>query len=366
MHHVERLFVVYQWIDPHLYGAISIVKEEDAEKSDVVQLEWSYPYVVSKKLNDEEIVYGSVLYLIGEVAKPILRMNRRLRALEKSLPDDFRSSMQVFRTDCAIVHQASESAFPASFLHQQEELTKEALVLSGLHLRTLLKIFGGKRNTFVTLYDYESKRIDTVSLNKLLNTLMHYRYCVISGEYIHDIVSEDTRLKSRRLFGSKVSSAELFKAILHFISGIKINDFVGMLRRRLERLTVDSEPQDIIFAVQNVHSLSQIIGDRIADGRFQEVQDFLFSQLTEDESQRIDDSRGESEVELVRRFTKPAFKIGADLHAKRIEMSLNINDKTESFQFDQEELFGVLIRVYGDDPLMPLEDIIERYDKIEV
>ncbi len=328
-------------------------------------MEWSYPYVVSKKLNGEEIVYGSILYLIGEVAKPIFRMNHRLGAMEKSLPEEIRSSMQVYRTNDALIHQASDPGFPVSFLHQQEELIKEALVLSGLHLRTLLEVFSGKRNPSVTLYDYDGSSIGMVSLNELFNTLMHHRYCVISGEYIHDIFSEKAQLKSQRLVGSKVNSSELFKAMISFISGIKVNDFIGMLRRRLEHLTVDSEPRDIMFAVQNVHSLAQLVGDRIADRRFREVQDLLFRQLTADEIRKIDDSKGESEVTLVRRFTEPTFKIDADLQAKRIEMSMDINGKMESFQFGQEELFGVLTRTYGDAPIMSLEKLIERYDKIE-
>ena len=366
MQHIERLIVVYEWVDPHWYGSISIVKEEAANSEEVIQLEWSYPYVVSKKLKGEEIFYGSLPYLIGEVAKPIFRMNHRLHVLEKNLPEEIRSSMQVFCTDNALIHQMPASGFPASFLHQQEDLMKEALLLSGLHLRTLLEIFGKKRGTPVNLYDYDGNSNGTVSLKKLFDTLMHHRYCVISGEYIHDIFSRDTQLKSQRLFGSKISSAELFNAMISYISRIKVNDFIGMLCGRLKCLAVDSEPRDIMFAVQNVHSLAQLIGDRITDGRFREVQDFLFRQLTADEVRKIDDSKGEAEVKLVRRFTKPTFKIDADLHAKRIEMSMDINGKTESFPFGQEELFGVLTRAYGDDPIMPLENLIERYDKIEI
>lgn len=365
MQQVERLFVVYRWVDPHLYGAIAIVKEGAVTRGEAIPLEWSYPFVVSKKSKGEEIFYGSIPYLIGEVAKPIFRMNHRLGAMEESLSEEFRSTIQVFRTDNALIHQATDPGFPAWFLHRQEEIIKEALVLSGLHLRTLLETFSGKRNTSVTLYDYGNNSIGTISLNELLNMLMHHRYCVISGESIHDIVSGETQLKSQRLFGSKISSAELFNAMIRFISGITVNDFIGMLRGRLAQLTVESEPRDIMFAVQNVHSLTQIIGDRITDERFQEVQDFLFRKLTADEMRKIDDSKGESEVTLVRRFTTPAFKLDADLYAKCIEMSLDIDGKTEMYKFSQEELFGVLTRTYGDAPIMPLENLIERYDKIE-
>ena len=38
--------------------------------------------------------------------------------------------------------------------------------------------------------------------------------------------------------------------MLNYVSAITINDFVGVLRGRLRILTVDSEPRDIMFAVQ--------------------------------------------------------------------------------------------------------------------
>ena len=204
----ELLITVYRWVDPYLYGSISVVREEDIlAQGDVIDLsdKWSFPYIVSKQMQDGEIVYGSILHLIGEVAKPIFRLNHRLRALEQSLPEDTRSSMQVIRTGSTLIHQLPASGFPASFLHQQEELFKEGLLLSGLHLRTLLEIYSGKGNKHVRLFDYDGNSIGEISLNSLFNTLIHHRYCVFSGGFVHDMFSGDSQLESPRLFGSKVN-----------------------------------------------------------------------------------------------------------------------------------------------------------------
>ena len=362
-----RLFIVYKRVEPYLYGAISTVGPEAIAKGGTIPLDWSYPYVVSKQLDDREIVYGSIPHLIGEAAKPIFRMTHRIQALADSLPEDTRSSIRVRRTDNALIHESPSSKFPDSFLHRQEELTKEGLLLSGLHLRTLLEILSGRRNTPVPIYDYDGNSNGTATLTELFHMLIHHRYCVISGEYVHDIFSDRAQLESPRLFGSKVKSAELFNAMLSYLSGVKIDDFVGVLRGRLESLTVDSEPRDIMFAVQNVHSLSEIIGDRITDGRFPKIQELLFREFTAEEERKIEAARSQSEaITLVRHFGKPRFQIDGALREKRIEMSTNINGKSENFKFSYAEFFGVLSQVFGEDSIVPWDRLLEHYDKAEI
>ena len=362
-----RLFVVYQRAEPYLYGSISVVGPEAIAKGGTIPLEWSYPYVVSKHLGDREIVYGSILHLIGEAAKPIFRMNHKIRALADSLPEEIRSSTQVYRKGNALIHASPSSEFPDWFLYRQEELMKEGLLLSGLHLRTLLEILSGRRNIPVPVYDYEGNPNGTVTLNELFHMLIHHRYCVVSGEYVHDIFSGRAQLESPRLFGSKVKSAELFNAMLSYISGIKVNDFVGVLRGRLKSLAVDSEPRDIMFAVQNVHSLAEIIGDRITDDRFPALRELLFREFTAEEKRKIEVARKQSKtIALVRRFGEPAFKIDPVLHEERIEMSININGKSESFKFDQEQFFGVLSQFFGEDPIVSWDKLVEHYDRAEI
>ena len=151
--------------------------------------------------------------------------------------------------------------------------------------------------------------------------------------------------------------------MLDYVTEITINDFVGVLRGRLVRLGVDSEPRDMIFAVQNVHSLANIIGDRISDARFRGVQDLLFRELTADEKRKIKAAKGHAEVTLERRFGKPTFKLDAKLNEMRIEMNININGKMEGFKFGHGEFFDVLTKAFGDDPVVPFEKLVERYDK---
>lgn len=361
----QRLFLVYKMVDDSLYAAISTVPEDDLQEGETIPLEWSFPYIVSKQIGDQEIVYGSVIHLMYEAARPILRMNRLLEDLAENLPEDVRSSMVVSNSQDATTYTMPPRVSSASLFHKQEEIMKDALLLSGLHLRTLLETFSGQRNTRVPLYDYEGNSMGLVSFAEIFNTAMHYRYCVISGEYVHDIFSRSYQLNSPRLVGSKIKMADLFGAMLRSISSIRVNDFLGMLRGTLQGLNVNSESREIIFAFQNVHSLSQIISDRILDARFQGFQKFLFGELTEDEKLRIKESAGKVEIKLERRFGNPRFKIGADLGAETIEMHLNINGKQEHFEFGQEEFFKELSHTFGVDPIFTLDQLVEQFDKFE-
>ena len=362
-----RLFTIYKRVDPYLYGAISTIGPEDIARGGTIPLEWSFPFVISKRVDDREIVYGSLSYLIGEVAKPIFRSNHRVRALADSLPEEVRSSIRVSHEGNAVIYESPSSEFPEWLLHRQEELMKEGLLLSGLHLRTLLEILSGRRNVSVPVYDYDGNSNGTVTLNELFHILMHHRYCVVSGDYIHDVFSGKSQLESPRLFGSKVKSSELFNAMLSYVSTVTINDLVGVLRGRLENLTVQSEPRDIMFAVQNVHYLAEVIGERIPERRFPKMQELLFREFMGEEKRQVEESKRQyKSVTLVRRFGNPAFKIDPTLHEKRIQMSININGKSESFTFEQDQFFGVLTQVYGDDPIVPLDKLMESYDKPEV
>ena len=358
-----RLILIYQRVEPYLYGAVSVVGPEAAAKGGTIPLQWSYPFVVSKYLDGREITYGSIAHLIDEVAKPIFRRNQRIRVLAESLPEKTQASLRVRRTENALIHESPSSELPNWFMQEQEDLTKEALLMSGLHLRTLLEMLSGRRNKSVLLYDYEGNANGTVTLNTLFHMLMHHRYCVISGEYVHDIFSDRGQLESPRIFGAKVKSAELFNLMLTYLSEITINDFVGVLRGSLRKLSVESQAREIMFAVQNVHSLAEIIGDRISDPRFPQMQKLLFREFTADEKRNVEAAKTQSEtISLVRHFTKPAFQIDSAVQTHRIEMSMKINDKPETFKFDQDEFLGVLTDTFGRDPLVSRDQLLKRYD----
>ena len=132
------------------------------------------------------------------------------------------------------------------------------------------------------------------------------------------------------------------------------------------RLTTASAPRHIIVAIQNVHALNEIVGDRITDPRFFTVHNFLLSELTADEKNQIDDSKGPDGVTLIKYSNTPRFKVAEKLDERRLIVSLAINGKPLTFQLDQARFFNTLTEAFGDDPIMTFDQLQERYDTSEL
>ena len=168
------------------------------------------------------------------------------------------------------------------------------------------------------------------------------------------------------MFGTKIKVEELFTAVIGFLEGITVNDFVGILRGRLKGLSIDSKPRDIIFVHQNVYALAEVVRYRLGDSRLLPFQNYLFSRFTEDESRAMKTAGGKSEVWLERRFNPPKFKTGADLDAKVIEMNMNItiNEKPERVEFSQHEFFEKLTATCGNESVIPIERLRHRVENL--
>ena len=326
---------------------------------------WEAPFVVSKKVGEHEIIYGSVLHHIYEAARPLFQMEVLQKKLGESLPVGIRSSLTESRSGGRRTFTSGTSELLPLFLFQQDQIIKDAVLLAAPAVRTLVEVFNGKGNPMVATYDYEGQPIGEVSMQQLFNALDHHRYCVVSGGFIHDIFSDEDIRRLPNLFGTKVDVGDLLDAIAAFQEGITVNDFTGMLRGRLERLTVDSKPRDIIFAHQNVYALTEVVRARLGDPRFPFL-DYLFSQLTAEESREISQAAGKDLVTLKREFTAPRFGIGSDLDAKIIEMSITINGEQESFEYSQQEFFEALTSACGDETLISFDRLRRRFDDLGV
>ena len=362
---VERLLVIYQRVEEVLYGSVYPLRVDASETTGEISLgKWESPFVVSKQLGKQEIVYGSVLHLMHEAARPIFRMQALQQELRESLPSEVRASMVESRSGNQITFTSPEGGFPASFLYKQDEIIKDAVLLSGLHVRTLVDLFSGKGNRIVPTYDYERNPTDGVTMQRLFHALCHHRYCVVSGGVLSDVFSGQDTPGLPDMFGIKIKSEELLTGVIGFLDGITVNDFVGMLRGRLEGLTIDSKPRDIIFAHQNVYALTEVVRDRLGDARFLPFLDYLFSQFTAEESREIEVARGKSTLLLERRFNPPRFNMGTELDAKVIEMNITINDKRERFELSQQEFFERLTATCGNESIIPIERLRQRVDDL--
>lgn len=362
---LERLFAVYQRVGEVLYSSVYPLRVDTAQLTGEIQLgRWESPFVVSKQLGEHEIIYGSVLHHMHEGVRPIVQMEAHQRDLANSLSPQIRASMVATRSGNQVTYTSPTVEFPPRLLHRQDEIIKDTVLLSALPMRTLLEIFSGKGNRIVPTYDYEGNPTSGVRLQRLFHALGHHRYCVVSGEFVHDIFSDEDTPGLPNLFGTKIKVEELLDAVFGFLEGITVDDLVGMLRGRLEKLTVDSAPRDIIFAHQNIYALAELVGARLGDEAFSPFVNYLFSRFTVDESRQIEAAGSETAVTQEQRFTAPRFKLGPDLAAKVIEMSITINDKQEQFEFSMQEFFAKMTATCGKEPIIPVERLRQRVEDL--
>ena len=363
---VKRLLFVYKRVEEALYGSVYPLRLDATEATGEIALEeWESPFLVSKQLGEHEIVYGSLLHHMHEAGRPIFRIEALQGELEKALPSEIRASLMESRSGNEITFTSPTSELPALFLYQQDQVIKDAVLLSVSHMRTLLDLLSSKGNRAVPTYDYDGNPTGSVTIHQLFNALSHHRYCVVSAGFVCDIFSGDDTPGLPDLFGTKVKVEELLAASIGFLEGITVNDFVGILRGRLESLTVNSKPKDIIFAHQNVYALAEVVRCRLGDARFSPFLDYLFGEFTADEINKIQESKGHASVRLKRRFNLPRFTIGPDLDAKVIEMAITINDQQEKFEFRQQEFFENLTSTCGEESLILVQRLRQLIDTLE-
>lgn len=352
----EYLHTLYQAHGNLVYASVCAQLAEPAHTAGPWRV-----YIASKHMGKLEVVYGSLLHIMDEAVRPLFQVRELLQELGNALPDDLRSSVEVSVVDGTVTHALPEGPHTDALLHQQEQALKDALLLSATHVRTLLEDFDGVGNIRIAIYDYEGRLAGDVPLSRVFHTLAHYRYCMVSGEFVHDIFSREGQLGDSSLTGTKVRIEDLFQAVLGFISEIKIRRFVGVLRARFHSLSADSEPSDIIFAVQNLQSVWQIIRDRTSEGS--PLPGFLSYILGRFVTEKLNSEAPEwaTRADVQVAWSRFTFRIADDLGRQLVEVRFGVGDKTEMLKLTWDEFFTELVRFHGNESIVSYETLEERY-----
>lgn len=329
----DRLSLFYKKSGIRIYGMFVVCA------SRLYKQLFTDPFTISKNFGDREIVYGSLTHLMAKIID-IIYTSMNIGPDPASIPEEMKSSVHLGRHIKTVIYNLPKSDHSESILHQQGQVQEEKVILVSVHLRNLLDVFNKGNKDKINIYDYEDKEIDEISLREFIDLVIHHRYIFVDGIHICDIVSDKKQLPSERLFGSKVNILDFFNAALNIVNGIKIKDFVGVLRSRLIKLSASSEPRDILFAAQNVYALNNMIKDRIADKRFGPIAKLLFS------------AKSKNVIKAAMQRDLPHFKIAGDLSKKVFETHLSINGKPEVVEIAYEALFDAIIQAYGNEALV--------------
>lgn len=349
----ERLFVLYQKAGPFLYAYVHIVRGslEDQESS--------FPFIVSKHVNDQEVVYGTVANLMLKVARLIFDFEKWHQDLQGSLSDEVGTAITTVNEGTTTVFELPESEQTERFFQRLEQKIEETVFLTLLHLRTMLEIFNGRKKDTIGLYDYEDNKIGEVPLMELANLLMHHRFLVVKDYCVHNIFSDKKQLPSTRLLGSKIRVHELFDTIQSVLNEIKINDFTRVVRNKLKQLSVNSEARDIVFLIQNIRSITYIVQERFENSSFSEVRELLLRDIHRRHITSLPTAGnlGPVSYSYSLRLGRPEFKIDDDLSARKIVMHIKVNGDNEELKFGYEEFFDALTSACGDEALLSPEQL---------
>ncbi len=360
MENHEGLLTVYSMDNNSTVHAKIVTVEHNIPGTDFMVPEVKASYIASKSVAGREITYGSVLHTMDETARPIFRVKRQLEEQHVRHVSEGEYTGHVIELGGGNKsYGLTPGTTTSAFLHWQEGIIRDALLLAGIHARTLLEDFSGAGNVRVPIYDTEDSRAGSVSLSDIFNTLAHYRYCAVSGPFIHDIFSRKGQLGPDDSTGTKMRANEVFEATLDFLGRIRIKDFAGVLRARLERLSTQSERRDAIFAVQNIQTIGRLMRERVTqNGAAPEFVQFLRSRMEGDKGRQIPDAEFKKipPSSWIRTTGLPSFQVGSNLRMKKIQVDFCYHEdpdsKREVLDLPWDEFFSELVRAHGSEHLV--------------
>ncbi len=353
----HRVEVLYQKKGPYMYGALYVIDGSESSTHT------SGLFHISKSVAGKEIIYGSIANDLRRVWDLLVRYNSRQRDAAEQAAKLVENKNDLKALQVAPGRLVTE--FPEHldapdidrFIHERESEAEDALILCSVHLRTILELFSGRIKPSVPVYDNQDNEITTIKLKKLMDTMLHHRYFVITGQHIVNLQSHKDQLIRGDKLGHRVDIFDVFDAIRQTIENISVNDVIGVVRSKLRRLSEKSKLNDIVFVVQNIHALSHIVEDRMTDPRNAPFLDFLLGDAAQAQTTRIANAynkrfgRQPRRVDWVLPFRRPSFELVGDLARKEIEVACWIDGKTWEKGIPYIELFKMMTEMYGDDPV---------------
>ena len=320
----------------------------------------SHPYIISEQFGDVEITRGSVLSLLDKIVRQAQELEHRFNFRQQEV--ETRKLAGLFPQQR--IGQPTAADF---HLHHQANVAEDILLVLVSHYRTLDELFSGKLKRKLTVYDIRNQPAGKIDLHSFAAALAHHRYLVIHDEAICDVMSSKLTLPSERLVGSRVKVLDFFNAVLNCAYSITVNDFVGLLHRQFLNALESTEPRanDIVFLMQNVHSLSRVTEDRrfLMSDKLVEISEILLEPALRRDNTRANlDGYTERDERLVAHtIATPGFKLDEDISKRQFLITVSIDDVLNVVRVDFEKFLSALSKACGDEPLlMPIHGYASR------
>lgn len=349
------MVLLYRKIDSSLFGYIAFYKiEHSAQGTETTLIRESKPFVIghySTKENKIE-VYGSVVFLLEEIRRIVAKFikgNNAWHAERLNLT----SETKIRELD-----------------YEYDQKVMDFVILVSTHARNLFDLMGRFNDRSIPRLNYNNSPDGVVTLRELFDTLIHNRYYYFDGGHIKDLFSEDFKKKnsalSGRFMGYGFDLFDFVTGISQVIEEVRVKHLTQILWGKFRDFTAESKPQDIVFLVQNMHALSELLKAKIPLKGYEFMTRLIFDDLDEPvegaTSVMLPDGTTLETRKLV--MESPQIRIARELNKKELEIYVrraigghdqslgreDLNDHKVNIGF--EDFFREVNKVFGDDRVL--------------
>ena len=343
----EVVSLLQKRVGDHLWGVIVRAKLRPGQGK-VPPDSQSSPFVISRNIGADRVVYGSVEALLREIHLTVLDLmdeNRRWADATISSESDYTYARRV----------------------------KNSLLALAVEARNLDDLLKRRGLGEIPCFGYDRKPIGNVPIRKVLDYLVHNRYVYVDSELIRDIFSDRSwshaKVKSR-FMGYSINWYELLNGILALTGSVTIGDVIELLSERLSRLNASTDHRDLVLLVQNVHALTAWLSGKQSDRRYGDLLPQLCGPMAQEHLSGLDPEavgthlypefafRGGASIPTLK--IAPKWTFGVAVQAKcRIrdgtgESVFEDSDfRTYKTELDHDAFLQVVDRTFGDDPILP-------------
>ena len=299
----ESLHLLYQKRGSKLWGIILFFRLDQVSGDKVRPHRKSHPFVIADYTQgiDKPIVYGSLVFLLTEIKRLINQFTgvNETWWRERNRPS---SSPQAGHLDLDYDRQVMDFT-----------------ILLATYGRNLLDVVQRLDTRTMPKLDQDNEPDGDIRLRELFNTLIHNRYYYSDGARIRDVFTADApagHSLAKRFMGSGFDLDAFGRTIWEIVHEIRLKDLTQRIRQQFKQLSVDSSPQDIVFLIQNVESLSHLLKSKTWSKEYSFMRNALFA------SAGLDRSRSPM------KYQPPTVRIAPDLSRKRFDVHFRYGPAT--------------------------------------
>ena len=323
---------------PVLYGSIAYMDSSEAVQGKV-SLQWSAPFLLSKTRDDGGVYYyGTVYTILTELMQYVTRVSDFNKTIRDMI---ITNNIPVIKR--GIFFTTPDTGFGRYVADQQDGMLETMLLAIAVNVRRLIEIFPTQRS--IPVYDYAGvQRIQSISLRKISDLLIHSRYFAVYDGFLWDLFSDRKSLvqtRGHKAIGHKISLPEYVISIFDLVNSLTVNDIIGKLRCKLRNLSVETRAVDLIFVAQNLFSLASVL-DRVEDDSL--LQKFIGSLFETSSEQASAHSATSNQLQ---------FQLKIDnLDTKHVVAQIVTDQEITECTINYVEFFEIVASRFGNRPLI--------------